>query len=51
MSLRTVAEEFKVDPSYLYSLCQQRGIKVLQADQEEFREDLERADQYLDSEE
>ena len=46
---KTVAEGFNVAPSCLYSLCQERGIKVLQADQEDFREDLERANQFLDS--
>ncbi len=51
VNLRAVAEDFNVAPSYLYSLCQERGIRILQADQDDFQEELDRAEQFLDSEE
>lgn len=40
VSLRTIAKDFNISPVYLYSLCFDRGITILEANEDDFREDL-----------
>ena len=48
VSLRTIAEDFDIAPTYLYTLCLNRGINLLETEKEDFKEDVDKASEFFE---